>query len=99
MEELEAEQQWRERLEKIRDMEKDHRLSHIFDHGNTVPRDADVTYYPEVQDVSVDVNCQACGDKFDPFYNQGDEMWCLDKAVRSEDIICHPICYEDCVRE
>uniref|UniRef100_A0A224X4V7 Pre-mRNA cleavage complex 2 protein Pcf11 n=1 Tax=Panstrongylus lignarius TaxID=156445 RepID=A0A224X4V7_9HEMI len=39
--------------------------------------------------------CRVCHDKFDQFYNEEKEEWHLRKAVRIEDDLYHPLCYQD----
>ena len=36
-----------------------------------------------------------CHDRFDQFYNEESEEWHLKNAVRIEDKIFHPLCYDD----
>lgn len=43
----------------------------------------------------VDRCCDMCHDKFEQFYNEESEEWHLRDAIRVEDKIYHPICYED----
>lgn len=44
-----------------------------------------------------DINktCDMCHDPFETFYNEETEEWHLRNAIRIEDNIYHPICYED----
>lgn len=39
--------------------------------------------------------CDMCHDPFETFYNEETEEWHLRNAIRIEDNIYHPICYED----
>lgn len=39
--------------------------------------------------------CDMCHDPFETFYNEETEEWHLRNAIRVEDYIYHPICYED----
>lgn len=39
--------------------------------------------------------CEMCHEPFDQFYNEETEEWHLRPAVRVEELIYHPICYED----
>lgn len=39
--------------------------------------------------------CEVCHDPFDQFYNEETEEWHLRPAIRVEDKIYHPMCYED----
>lgn len=39
--------------------------------------------------------CEVCHEAFDQFYNEETEEWHLRPAVRVEEHIYHPICYED----
>lgn len=43
----------------------------------------------------MDVECEMCKDKFEQFYNEEKEEWHLRRAIKVEDKIYHPICYED----
>ncbi|XP_044747755.1 uncharacterized protein LOC123308987 isoform X2 [Coccinella septempunctata] len=49
-----------------------------------------VTADPELQDI-----CDVCGDKFEIFFHEDKEEWHMKNAVRDEDKIYHPICYEE----
>lgn len=42
-----------------------------------------------------DKTCDMCHDPFETFYNEETEEWHLRNAIRVEDNIYHPICYED----
>lgn len=39
--------------------------------------------------------CIVCGDQFDFFYNDEEEMWQLKDAMRINDRVFHPVCFED----
>lgn len=39
--------------------------------------------------------CEVCHEVFDQFYNEETEEWHLRPAVRVEERVYHPICYED----
>lgn len=39
--------------------------------------------------------CEMCHDQFETFYNEETEEWHLRNALRVEDNIYHPVCYED----
>lgn len=39
--------------------------------------------------------CEMCHEPFDQFYNEETEEWHLRPAVRVEEHVYHPICYED----
>lgn len=39
--------------------------------------------------------CEVCHEPFDQFYHEETEEWHLRPAVRMEERIYHPICYED----
>ncbi|XP_043646092.1 uncharacterized protein LOC122615209 isoform X3 [Drosophila teissieri] len=43
----------------------------------------------------VDHCCDMCHEKFEQFYNEELEEWHLRSAIRVEDKIYHPLCYED----
>ncbi|KAH8285470.1 hypothetical protein KR054_009697 [Drosophila jambulina] len=43
----------------------------------------------------VDRCCDMCHEKFEQFYNEELEEWHLRSAIRVEDKIYHPLCYED----
>ncbi|BFG05094.1 uncharacterized protein DMAD_03910 [Drosophila madeirensis] len=43
----------------------------------------------------VDRSCDMCHEKFEQFYNEELEEWHLRSAIRVEDKIYHPLCYED----
>ncbi|XP_055915794.1 uncharacterized protein LOC129948789 [Eupeodes corollae] len=43
----------------------------------------------------VDRACDMCQEKFEQFYNEDQEEWHLRAAIRVEDKIYHPLCYED----
>ncbi|XP_037944227.1 pre-mRNA cleavage complex 2 protein Pcf11-like [Teleopsis dalmanni] len=43
----------------------------------------------------VDRCCDMCHEKFEQFYNEEHEEWHLRSAIRVEDKIYHPLCYED----
>lgn len=43
----------------------------------------------------VDRTCDMCQEKFEQFYNEELEEWHLRSAVRVDDKIYHPLCYED----
>ncbi|XP_054736498.1 uncharacterized protein LOC129243479 isoform X1 [Anastrepha obliqua] len=43
----------------------------------------------------VDRACDMCQEKFEQFYNEETEEWHLRNAIRVEDKIYHPLCYED----
>ncbi|XP_026836593.1 uncharacterized protein LOC6549106 isoform X4 [Drosophila erecta] len=43
----------------------------------------------------VDHSCDMCHEKFEQFYNEELEEWHLRSAIRVEDKIYHPLCYED----
>lgn len=43
----------------------------------------------------VDRECDMCQEKFEQFYNNELEEWHLRGAIRVEDKIYHPLCYED----
>ncbi|XP_045478783.1 uncharacterized protein LOC123683864 isoform X2 [Harmonia axyridis] len=49
-----------------------------------------VTADPELQDI-----CDVCGDKFEIFFHEDKEEWHLKNAVREDDRIYHPICFEE----
>lgn len=51
----------------------------------TVPAD------PNVQDA----RCEICQDRFEQFYNEEKEEWQLRMAIRVNNKIYHPLCYED----
>lgn len=39
--------------------------------------------------------CEVCHEPFDQFYNEETEEWHLRPAIRVEERVYHPICYED----
>lgn len=39
--------------------------------------------------------CEVCHEPFDQFYNEETEEWHLRPAIRAEERVYHPICYED----
>lgn len=39
--------------------------------------------------------CEVCHEPFDQFYNEETEEWHLRPAVRVEEHVYHPVCYED----
>lgn len=39
--------------------------------------------------------CRICHDNFDQFYNEEKEEWHFKKAIRVDEILYHPLCYED----
>ena len=39
--------------------------------------------------------CSVCYDKFDEFYHEDEEEWHLRNALRIDNELYHPICYED----
>lgn len=39
--------------------------------------------------------CDVCYDAFDQFYNEEKEEWHLRMAIRVDDKLYHPLCYED----
>lgn len=39
--------------------------------------------------------CEVCHEPFDQFYNEETEEWHLRPAIRMEEVLYHPICYED----
>lgn len=39
--------------------------------------------------------CIVCGDQFNFFYDDEEEMWQLKNAIRINDKIYHPVCFED----
>lgn len=43
----------------------------------------------------VDRGCDMCHEKFEQFYNEELEEWHLRSAIRVDDKIYHPLCYED----
>ncbi|KAM8712027.1 hypothetical protein ACLKA7_012533 [Drosophila subpalustris] len=43
----------------------------------------------------VDRSCDMCHEKFEQFYNEELEEWHLRSAIRVEEKIYHPLCYED----
>ncbi|KAH8402419.1 hypothetical protein KR009_011883 [Drosophila setifemur] len=43
----------------------------------------------------VDRSCDMCHEKFEQFYNEELEEWHLRSAIRVEDKIYHPLCYDD----
>ncbi|XP_055614328.1 pre-mRNA cleavage complex 2 protein Pcf11-like isoform X2 [Uranotaenia lowii] len=43
----------------------------------------------------VEKRCHMCHDEFEQFYNEETEEWHLRNAIRVEDDIYHPLCYED----
>ncbi|KAH8398962.1 hypothetical protein KR222_004292 [Zaprionus bogoriensis] len=43
----------------------------------------------------VDRSCDMCHEKFEQFYNEELEEWHLRSAVRVEEKLYHPLCYED----
>uniref|UniRef100_A0A1B6C345 CID domain-containing protein n=3 Tax=Clastoptera arizonana TaxID=38151 RepID=A0A1B6C345_9HEMI len=42
-----------------------------------------------------DAACEICRDKFEQFYNEEREEWHLRQAIRIEEKLYHPICYQD----
>ncbi|XP_073993969.1 uncharacterized protein isoform X3 [Rhodnius prolixus] len=41
--------------------------------------------------------CRVCHDKFDQFYHQEKEEWHYRKAIRIDDVLYHPQCYQDLI--
>lgn len=39
--------------------------------------------------------CDVCHDRFEQFFNEENEEWQLRKAIRVDDRVYHPLCYED----
>lgn len=42
-----------------------------------------------------DAACEICRDKFEQFYNEEREEWHLRQAIRVDEKLYHPICYQD----
>ncbi|XP_075235212.1 uncharacterized protein LOC142332584 isoform X2 [Lycorma delicatula] len=64
---------------------------------NVVVEDETTNDIPSVacENGLMDVECEMCKDKFEQFYNEEKEEWHLKRAVKVDDKIYHPICYED----
>lgn len=43
----------------------------------------------------VDKTCDMCHDKFEQFYNEETEEWHIRPALRVDESLYHPFCYED----
>lgn len=69
-------------------------LENMDENSNQRPMNSPIPSCP-AEPGDVDRSCEMCQEKFEQFYNEEQEEWHLRAAIRFEDKIYHPFCYED----